>query len=1113
MALVSPGLQITVTDESQYVPAAVGTVPLIMVATAQDKVVNNSLATGTTKANAGKLQIFGSQRELVAALGYPDFRQTSAGTPLHGNELNEYGLMTAYSTLGVGNRVYVIRADIDLDELNGTSARPVGEVPDGTHWLDLSASTWGIFEWNADTQTFVNRAPIVITDENDLLTSPNIDDVLINVPTPLARVGQIGSYAVVATTSENRIFYKRYDNVWQLVGSTGWQKAWPTVIGTEFNPVITTGNTITINSVGVLVTGTTLADVVSAINSAAITGVTARNLNNRLAIYADKTAASNGATADGLLVITDSALATELGVSPTTHRAPTISYGSYAAVPAWDRSSNASRSSGSVWFKTGAVGGGSDLVFRIYNALTDTWTTKTTTAFTGVATATYGLDPTRGGLGIDPGTMFINIDPNPTGLSALELAGFRPRIKTNSGPITATTLSAPGTFISGSIFTLRATQPGTVSTTSSVVSVLGTSADDFVAGVLGANVPNVSAQVNADGTISLTHETGGVIYLISDSTPGSQNVPQVAGFNVGVSNIDILNETTRVVTGFTDLSYTYSITEPVADPVDGSLWYYSDATEIDIMINTGNSWAGYKTLLGDARGYDLSITDPLGVIVGASAPTTQTDNSALVAGDLWLDTSDLENFPKLSRYNGTSWTAIDNADQISQNGIVFADARWDTNGTTNVVTGNLPAITDLLTSDYTDVDAPNPQLYPRGTLLFNTRRSGFNIKRFVGNYFNAQAFSNVETWDLNKIYNVGDKVIYGTDLYVALETIEGETPNTSVSWSLLETAAWVTASGNQSNGAMFAGSKAQRAMIVEAMRSAIDSNTQIREDQFQFNLIVTPGYPEVISSMVSLNNDRANTAFVIGDTPMTMSTNVVEITNWSSGVTEGGLTTSDPYLGIYYPAGLTTDLQGNPIVVPASHMAMRTFIRNDNVSYPWFAPAGTRRGLVDNATDLGYIDAGSGEFVRTGVSQSLRDSLYLININPITILTGVGIVVWGQKTRNPTTSALDRVNVARLVNYIRTILANVGNGFLFEPNDKITRDQLKQIIESALNDLVAKRGVYDYLVVCDNSNNTPDRIARNELYVDIAIEPMKGVEFIYIPIRLVNPGTLGALGT
>ena len=79
---------------------------------------------------------------------------------------------------------------------------------------------------------------------------------------------------------------------------------------------------------------------------------------------------------------------------------------------------------------------------------------------------------------------------------------------------------------------------------------------------------------------------------------------------------------------------------------------------------------------------------------------------------------------------------------------------------------------------------------------------------------------------------------------------------------------------------------------------------------------------------------------------------------------------------------------------------------------------------------------------------------------------------------------------------------------MFEPNDKITRDQIKQIIEGAMNDLVAKRGLYDYVVVCDTSNNTPARIAKNELWVDIAIAPMKDVEFIYIPIRIKNPGDI-----
>ena len=102
MALVSPGEQITVTDESQYVPGAVGSVPLILLATAQDKTnPSGTVASGTTKANAGKLQVFTSQRELVSALGYPTFKKSAAGTPLHGDERNEYGLLAGYSTLGM----------------------------------------------------------------------------------------------------------------------------------------------------------------------------------------------------------------------------------------------------------------------------------------------------------------------------------------------------------------------------------------------------------------------------------------------------------------------------------------------------------------------------------------------------------------------------------------------------------------------------------------------------------------------------------------------------------------------------------------------------------------------------------------------------------------------------------------------------------------------------------------------------------------------------------------------------------------------------------------------------------------------------------------------------
>ena len=179
---------------------------------------------------------------------------------------------------------------------------------------------------------------------------------------------------------------------------------------------------------------------------------------------------------------------------------------------------------------------------------------------------------------------------------------------------------------------------------------------------------------------------------------------------------------------------------------------------------------------------------------------------------------------------------------------------------------------------------------------------------------------------------------------------------------------------------------------------------------------------------------------------------------------------------------------------------LRTIVRSDEVAFPWLAPAGARRGVIDNASRLGYINAQTGEFESIATGQGLRDTLYENKINPITFLPGVGITNYGNKTESAIASALDRINVARLVAYIRGRLNEIGRNFVFEPNDQITRNEITNAIDGLMQDLVAKRGLYDYLIVCDLSNNTPARIDRNELYVDIAIEPVKAVEFIYIPV-------------
>jgi phage tail sheath protein FI len=180
---------------------------------------------------------------------------------------------------------------------------------------------------------------------------------------------------------------------------------------------------------------------------------------------------------------------------------------------------------------------------------------------------------------------------------------------------------------------------------------------------------------------------------------------------------------------------------------------------------------------------------------------------------------------------------------------------------------------------------------------------------------------------------------------------------------------------------------------------------------------------------------------------------------------------------------------------------------SDNVSFPWFAPAGLTRGVVQNATNVGYLNS-EDEFTALAVTQGSRDAMYDKKLNPIARFPTEGVVVWGQKSLHASASALDRVNVARLTAYLRERFAVISRPFLFEANDAGTRANAKSTFDGFLSNIMQQRGVYDFAVVCDETNNTAARIDANEFYVDVAIEPTKSAEFIYIPIRIVNTGEL-----
>ena len=1097
MALVSPGVEVTVIDESQYIPSAVNTVPYFLVATAQNKVSGDgvTVAAGTTAANANETYLITSQRDLVATFGVPFFYNTTTGTPINGYELNEYGLLAAYSALGVTNRAYVQRVDINLTALTASLSRPTGDAADGTYWLDTSASVWGILEWNQSTATFTAKTPIQITSTADVV---NASLGTVAGFTPLVSIGSIGDYAVVAFANSSPGYYKNSSNAWVLIGDDNWKTSWPAVTGTASPASLTNGTDIFVNdqlvTVGSGGTALTVAGLATAINNAAITGVTAAAVNGRLAIFADSTATNDGSTGSGGVVAIDpgpnsgTALLAALGITTGEYLAPLYEFGYSYQSPRWRSTDTSPRPTGSIWNNMSAANNGVNLSVKKYDATLDEFVSQSVGVYNSTLNAIAALDPVGGGRNIPQGTLiavtnstFLTSDPNNSfGYQILENAFI--------GALEVTGATINPTFDVGDQFLISASNANGSDTNSGTVTIGGTgTVADFIAAVSATDIAFVSASVNSAGSIVLQHSAGGFITLTEvTGTPVTD-----AGFSTAVIKVRASDRVANrlVLSNFVTsptFTYTASTTAPDQDPAEGTLWYYSTASEADILIQDNGSWQGYQNVTNDVRGFDLSLTNAAGPIFAATEPTTQTDaaESPLQYGDLWIDTSDLENWPKLYRWEPLSgvdqWIEIDTSDQTTENGVFFADARWAPNGTTNPVSDSIPTIESLLISDYLDLDAPDPALYPQGMLLFNTRRSGYNVKSFQENYFNATDYPD--------------------------DTLPSQ-KNT-----------WLSVSGNRNSGAMWSGRQAQRQIIVQALRAGIDASPAAREEQNQFNVIATPGYPELITNMIALSNERNNTLFVVGDTPLRLDVSGNSLVTWATnnnglGLETGdGLVSTSNYAAAFYPSCQTNDLSGNTVVAPASHMMIRTILRSDAASYPWFAPAGTRRGVVDNATAIGYIEAATGEFQQLAVGQAVRDILYGRNINPVTFIPGVGITNFGNKTTTAVTTALDRINVARLVAFLRGRLEEIGKLFLFEPNDEITRNQIRNTVESLMIDLVAKRALYDYLVVCDLSNNTPARIDRNELYVDIAIEPVKAIEFIYIPLRIKNTGEISAGG-
>lgn len=1060
--LVSPGVQINLIDESFYGSAGPGTVPLLVIATASNKILpsGDGIASGTLPENAGKLYLITSQRELVQTFGEPLF-YSNQGTQLHGYELNEYGLLAAYQYLGIANRIYVIRANTDLSQLAPNVFEPRNEATHGQYWVDVAETSFGLFANNGGTVPGLSwdaLSPIIVDRPAEQeLVMRGTEGFAANSSTVTTGTLSINGQTVTISATPT------VASIVADINNAGIPGIEAQAVRLNSNSYVTLfdslNNGIEVSGTLVITLGLDDAFIVpSPIRALGLVGDVAINVlrSDNVVFQKVKPKLTNGSADADAVNMWTAVGGADWVISDGSSATKEVFYASHTQIPQ-------TGAVGDLWVKTTSPNLGANWSVKRYNVTSGQWATLTAPLYANDDIASVLL-----GSSAIPGTIYTqyNIYDGNFDYTAFAVKRY---LGAGTVAVTSTKTSISG-ITNGDSFTLGAARNvngAVVVNTATISFTSNPTVTDVRMLINNAAIPGVVATVEA-GYLVVTNSNQ--LSLVFENVNG--NPLAAIGIEEGsYSRWEYLN-------------YEASVVAPTSPPSEGQLWYNPDF-RVDIMVNDpnqGDEWLGYKTVFPN--------TDPEGVILGGSQPLTQRDGTPLVEADLWIDTTDLENYPRMYRFRAStnSWEEVDTSDQTTPFGVVFADARYTSNGQ---VDGS-QEIENMLISDFVDPDAPDPRTFPGGMLLFNTRYSTYNVKEWKPNYFSGYVGQELDD-EPGEQYSVGDALF-------AVDTI-----------THANMGRWVTLSGNNFDGSGIFGRHAQRIIAVRGMASVIVENQDIRSENLFFNLIAAPGYPELIDEMVTLNTDKKEIAFIVADTPSRLQPTATAIQAWATNANNAasngdkGLTTRNTYVGLYYPWGLSTNLDGAEVVIPPSAVALRTIAYSDFVSYPWFAPAGIRRGMVTNAASVGYITA-EDEYQPVYLSPGARDALYLNNINPITFVQNNGLSVFGQKTLHPANSALDRINVVRLVNYLRFNLDIIGKPFLFEPNDKTTRDEVKATFERWLGNLISLRAIEDFAIQCDETNNTPIRIDRNELWIDIGIIPIKAVEFIYIPLRMRNTG-------
>jgi uncharacterized protein len=532
-----------------------------------------------------------------------------------------------------------------------------------------------------------------------------------------------------------------------------------------------------------------------------------------------------------------------------------------------------------------------------------------------------------------------------------------------------------------------------------------------------------------------------------------------------------------IVTSYSDYQNRFGTTFESGSEV---FTYFTSISAFNYFNNGGNTLLVTRVVSGSTSAWGYASAS----VLAASASATAVTFEAIDKGALW---------------NNAGTVTSGSLDSGSIDNVRWQVVTSNTaSGTFSLVvrrgddSNNNPIVLESWTNMSLDPTQPNFVSRVIGDNTFNYNATE-NYLEVSGSYPNRSRFIRVKEVNLltpNYLDNAGN----AKDIYTGSIPVVGSgSANGSFTGGTGSNISAYTAGGNYYFKAGTA-SGAVAAVTQGLIGADYDNMLDLlaNQDDYAFNVLLTPGLFN--SAHASQTTTAINNTQNRGDSIYVLDPIVYGSTIAATNTQAASRNTS--YAAMYWPWLQTIDPDsGQNVWVPASTMLGGVYAYNDSVSEPWFAPAGINRG-------------GLGNVIRPErkLTQSNRDSLYTNNVNPIASFPGVGTVVYGQKTLQRQASALDRVNVRRLLIALKGYISQVSQTLLFEQNTAATRNNFLAAVNPYLESVQQRQGLYAFKVVMDDSNNTPDVIDRNQLVGAIYLQPTKTAEFIILDFNVLPTG-------